>query len=262
MALVALEVQFPSEASVGEFGTPAQKAFRDRLTAVGDWVIESSQLQNVEISFGATAAQTIRTVNVPRLLTRSRATAVSFPPGAITIETTTYDGYPKFRELAKTVLDAAEEVLAPDSVSRMGLRYIDEIRVPDDVGSSPQLWSSWLHSSLLPPILPSDLPGAPSITMWTSAAQYRMGPDRYLVVRHGPQTGPVVAPAMPLRRPTNPPVGPVFVLDFDSSWQPETRPKFDPTELIEICDLLHAPASATFESFITDKLRNVFRGAK
>jgi hypothetical protein len=87
LALVALEIKFPSEASVKEFGTTSQKAFRDRLNAVGDWVIESSQLQQVEVSFGATAAQTIRSVNVPRLLTRNRATAVSFPPGAVTIPT-------------------------------------------------------------------------------------------------------------------------------------------------------------------------------
>lgn len=260
LALVALEIKFPSEASVKEFGTTSQKAFRDRLNAVGEWVIESSQLQQVEVSFGATAAQTIRSVNVPRLLTRNRATAVSFPPGAVTIETTTYDGYQQFRELVKTVLDAIEELLLPESVARVGLRYIDEIRVPDDVALNPQRWADWLHGSLLPPSLPSELPGAPSIAVWTSAAQYQMGLGRSLVVRYGPQIGPVVTPAMPLRRPTNPPSGPVFVLDFDSSWQPDMFPTFSPAELITTCDLLHVPASATFESFITDKLRNVFRG--
>jgi uncharacterized protein (TIGR04255 family) len=258
LALVALEVKFPSEASTKDFVTPSQKAFRDRLNLIGDWVIESSQLQQVEVSFGATSTHTIRNVNVPRILTRDRYVAVSFPPAAITIETTSYDGYAGFRQLVLAVLEATQEFLAPESVARMGLRYLDEIRVPDEVGANPLRWSDWLDGPLLPPKLPIELPGAPEASMWTAGAQYQMGSDRTLVIRYGPQLGPVVAPQ--LLRPRVPPLGPVFLIDFDSSWQPDTLPSFDPEALIEICDLLHVPASATFESFITEKLRNIFRG--
>jgi uncharacterized protein (TIGR04255 family) len=258
LALVALEVKFPSEASTKDFVTPSQKAFRDRLNLIGDWVIESLQHQEVQISLGPNPAQTVRSVNVPRILTRDRSVAVSFPPDAITIETTTYKGYAGFRQLVVAVLEATQELLAPDSVARMGLRYIDEIRVPDELGENSPRWSDWLDDSLLPPKLPPSVRWAPEASMWTAGAQYQMGHDKFLVIRYGPQVGPVVTPQ--LRRPKVPPPGPVFLVDFDSSWQPDILPSFDPKALIEICDLLHAPASATFESFITEKLRNVFRG--
>jgi uncharacterized protein (TIGR04255 family) len=49
-------------------------------------------------------------------------------------------------------------------------------------------------------------------------------------------------------------------MDFDSYWEPADLPEFDVPSLINTCDLLHAPASAMFESFVTERLRNdVFR---
>lgn len=261
LALVALEVKFPSEAATEPLAVHVQKAFRQRLKDPDDWVIESTQVQQVEVSFSP-PAQNIRSLNVPRLLKRDRSTAVSFPPGSLTVETTRYRGYEGFRELLGDVFAASEELLSPDGIARMGLRYIDEIRVPDGV-DEPGTWGQWVKVSLLSPSLPLELVEKPRIGSWTAAAQYHFGDDRFLVLRYGPQPGPVVnSLTTTLRRPSLPPDSSVFVLDFDSSWQPAGLPAFKSAELLEICDQLHTPASASFESFLTEQLRNVFRGSK
>lgn len=262
LALVAMEMRFPSESSTIDFEPAKQKSFRDHMRAVGDWVIESSSVQQLEVSFGPSPGQTVRTVTVPRLLTRDRAIAVSFPPGIVSVETTKYDGYEKFRPLVQAVFEGVEEVLQPDGIIRLGLRYIDEIRVPAPIGTDLAGWGDWIDSALLSPRLPHDVGSEVEVGAWTAAAQYRFGPNRSLVIRYGPQLGPVVNPTMPLRRPVNPPPGPVFVMDFDSSWQPDDLPAFGTPKLLEICDLLHGPASSSFESFITDRLRDVFRGTE
>ncbi len=259
LALVALEIRFPSEASAAPVTVPIQRAMRERLAGHGEWVIEAQQAHEIELAFGPTPSQNIHTRAIPRLLTRDRTVAVTMPAGAITVETTRYDGYDSFRKLVVSVVEAVEDLLAPDGVVRFGLRYIDEIRVPDLIEGDMSVWSKWLAPDLLPPRLPSSGVDA-ALQTWASAAQYRIDKDRFLVVRYGPQPLPVVNPTTPLRRLSPPPQAPVFVLDFDSHWQPETVPGFVASELMDLCDLLHAPASDSFEAFITEPLRKVFRG--
>jgi uncharacterized protein (TIGR04255 family) len=260
LAMVVLEVRFPSEASAAPVTVSLQRAFRDRLVAHGDWIIEAQQVRKVEVEFGSNLTQSVQTQIVPRLVTRDRTMSVSLPPGAITIETTRYDGYDEFRGLVETVLAAAKELLNPDGVVRFGMRYIDEIQVPQHGNGDLSAWANWLLPPLLPPRLPESISTGSRIETWASAAQYRFGEDRFMIVRYGPQPLPVVHATTPLRRLNPPPQVPVFVIDFDSYWQPEAVPAFDLENLIGICDLLHEPASDSFEAFITPALRDVFRG--
>ncbi|MCA1703936.1 MAG: TIGR04255 family protein, partial [Actinobacteria bacterium] len=142
---------------------------------------------------------------------------------------------------------AVERILEPDGIARLGIRYIDEIRVPQSEISNP--WDGWIDNSLLAPTAEGLVARA-----WASAVQYETGDDRRLVLRYGPADGPVVDPSGPLKRPNVPPSGPVFILDFDSFWQPTDIPAFSAADLAASCDDLRAPVRTLFDQLISQRL--------
>jgi uncharacterized protein (TIGR04255 family) len=77
-------------------------------------------------------------------------TAVTFRRDAIAVETTRYVQYERFRDVAALAIGARQAVDPVDGVDRLGLRYIDEIRVPD-IGVAPVGWEPWVDASLLGP---------------------------------------------------------------------------------------------------------------
>lgn len=262
LALVVVEVRFPSEASGLLLNTTQQRRYRD-LLGDHDWVIEGAVQQEYELTLGpgAPASQTVRTTPTPRFTIRDRTIAITAAPTSLRIETTRYRGYDSFRELLQQVFEATSAVARPDGIARVGLRYIDEIRVPGINEGDFALWTEWVHHSLIAPPHPDSLSELePAVGLWNGVAQYGFGADRYLVLRYGPGQGFAVNPGGPLRRLPKPSPGPFFVMDFDSYWEPAELPEFDVPSLIDTCDLLHAPASAMFENFVTERLRNdVFR---
>lgn len=251
LALVAVEVRFPDSASA-PLGAAVHRAVRDRLGR--DWVIEGGKQQTMEVAFGPSGVSVpnIRQENLSRITVRDRTQVVTLRPDSLTIEATRYGGYGAFRELLHRAFTAVEELLEPDGISRLGLRYIDEISVP--AGDEPTNWADWVHGSLLPPSTESLAPAT-----WTGAVQYDIGPQRRLVLRYGPADQPVVAPSGPLRR-LRAPTGPIFMLDFDSFWQPEEIPAFSADGLVQSCDDLRAPVRTLFTELVNDRLVDeVFR---
>ena len=87
------------------------------------------------------------------------------------------------------------------------------------------------------------------------AVRYVTGADRSLVLRYGARQGYAVQPRGSLNRPSAPPPGPLFVLDFDSFWEPPDIPEFDAASLIETCDALRTPVRTLFDLVVTDRLR-------
>ncbi len=53
----------------------------------------------------------------------------------------------------------------------------------------------------------------------------------------------------------------MFVLDFDSFWEPSGIPAFDAATLVRACDELRAPVRDLFDQMITPQLADVFREA-
>ncbi|MGC1513463.1 MAG: TIGR04255 family protein, partial [Acidimicrobiales bacterium] len=57
---------------------------------------------------------------------------------SLTVEATSYRGYLDFRVLLKSAFEAVEQVMQPDGLTRLDMRYIDEIRIPD--ATKPDPW--------------------------------------------------------------------------------------------------------------------------
>ena len=262
LALVAVEVRLPNGATGSPLPMTVQRAFRD---ALGEgWVIQSSRVQQVSLTIGPTGTlpQALPPVTVQSFTVRDRTMAVALTEESMTVQTTRYRHYPEFRKTLATAVEAAATVLAPDGVARVGMRYIDEIRVPRLEGGDPSGWVDWVDTSLVAPKLgPMAEAGFP-VAAWEAAVQYQTGVDQKLVLRYGTRTGYAVSPDGPLKRPDRPSPGPFFVLDFDSFWEPPEIPEFETATIMAVCDSLRSPVRALFDQLLTDGLLREFRKEK
>jgi len=255
LALVAVEVRFPGPFETWPLPMTLQRSYRDMLGE--GWVIESIKTKKVDVVLGldGTSQQTVQQIVIPRFTMRNRTVAVAISDESVTIETTAYRHYPDFRTVLAVAFAAAVQFLRPQGVARVGMRYIDEIRVPNAPGSDLPDWREWLDASLLPPQLEPMADTGFASAAWEGVAQYAGGLEQTLVLRYGARMDYAVNPAGLLKRPTIPAPGPVFVLDFDCFWQPVDIPAFDAETLTARCDDLRAPIRALFDLLITDRLR-------
>lgn len=256
VALVAGEVTFP-----GEIGSPIPSGARRALGEVlgEDWVLEQPPQPHVSLNIGGGQPFVPQPPGFPgaailRFADRQRGAAIALTGGSLSVETTRYGNWPKFRGTLETALRAAEQLLRPAGVTRIGLRYIDEIRVGSVEGHG---WGEWLSPTVLPPASEAMIGNGWVPVGWTGVSQYRIGEDRNLMLRFGPQAaqpGFVVNPDGPLRRPGTRPEGPFFLLDFDASWQPSSVPRWESDGLLETCDRLRRPIRALFDQLVTERL--------
>lgn len=247
VVLVALEVR---HSTAGALAHAQRLKIKQRLAELLP-ILKSSRLTMLQATVGATTAPEVNTEEFPKYFSRDSTIAVSIRSEAIIVETTRYVRWESLRELTGKVLEARQEVDGVDGVERVGLRYIDEIRVPDDAGEG---WAPWVDSTLLGPA-PVGEPLGLQVAQWQGVTVFESGHDRLVVLRYGPREGYAVDPGGDLKRPTPTP-GPFFLLDIDSFWTPNDGfPKFDVDMLLATCDELHAPVRSLFERLITDRLR-------
>jgi uncharacterized protein (TIGR04255 family) len=191
-----------------------------------------------------------------KFLSRSRRTSVTFSPTNTVIETTDYRGWTDFKRFVMAGLAARQDIAPMDGVIRVGIRVIDEIRVPPELRGN---WSEWLAQSLLPPEVTSE--GVTlALKQQQAVVQYAgHGPGETVTVRYGAMDGPAAITSAPnLIRRDVPEPGPYFLIDTDAAWEltaGDDMPVLNPGELGELADRLHAPMKEIFESFITDRLR-------
>ncbi|MDR3202314.1 MAG: TIGR04255 family protein [Bifidobacteriaceae bacterium] len=201
-------------------------------------------------------AQT-QAVSVHRFYTRARELAISYSPASFSLEVSVYRGWNRFADALRRGLEAIarpDGTLRIDGIERIGLRYLDEVRVPGRVPGAG--WSDWISPELLPPKPPEGF----SLLQQQSLAQYGVnhGADS-VTLRYGVVNGPSAFVSTPhLARPAAP-VAPYFLLDTDASWMAKPgEPLAEPAveALATVAHRLHAAAKAMFENSITDKLRN------
>jgi uncharacterized protein (TIGR04255 family) len=185
--------------------------------------------------------------------------AVVVQDATAVLETTVYEGYEKFRPIVELVVQTISDLLNPDGVNRVGLRYIDEIRIPS-IDNSPGDWEGFIDPHLLAAVEPNFLPEGVTAQMWQGIVTYSTGDSQSLTLRYGPGNGYAVNPQADGAKRHNPvPPGPFFLLDSDSAWTAsESVPEFSTATVMSIVDDLHRPVSAMFRAACTDRLRETF----
>ena len=244
IALVAVEIRHSGTDPLTEEG---YDKIRQRLK--DGWPIQMPA-HDLTIDFGQPGPSPV-VVEYRRFMSRNRRTSITMRPGSTAVETVEYKGWTDLRPTLKAALDVRAEVSEPSGYERVGLRYIDEVRVPGV--EEPPNWSDWVHPSLLGahPEGGTDL----NLSDWQGMSTFGPADGRTLALRYGPRTGFAVDVDGPLKR-TTPPTGPFFLLDIDSFWEmSDTIPEFVPDELMEKCDNLHAPIRQLFRGLITEKLQ-------
>jgi uncharacterized protein (TIGR04255 family) len=195
---------------------------------------------------------------VNRFLSKDRTAAVTVSPTNIVIETTEYREYEKFRPLLETCLSALGSVRgAIVGLERVGLRYVNEIRVPN-LGDASE-WTKYFAPNLVAPL---NLIPDRSVGVMQAVVQTDPIDGMITVFRFGALRGQVVAPGGPLRVAAVPADSSFFMLDIDNSWSSgESFDAYSVEGALEMCDRLHAPIDALFEAVISPELRKVFRRA-
>jgi len=251
VVLVALELRHPTADPL----SPTQRLRIKRRLAARVPIMRNGQLTQITAAMQAggapAAAPEVRVEQFPRYFSRDNTAAVSVRAEAVVVETTRYGRWEQLRDLVADVLEARQEVGGIDGIERLGLRYIDEIRVP---GEPVHDWAPWVDPTLLGPAPIGEELGL-TTAQWQGVTAFTPARDRTLVLRYGPRNGFAVDPGGDLKRSTPTP-GPFFLLDIDSFWTPsEEVPEFDIKTLLATCDELHAPVRRVFERLITDRLR-------
>lgn len=215
------------------------------------------EFRSMEIEFQAgpnvqASAQQQALPPMPRWTSRNKRTAITLRQDAIVVETTDYRNYERLHHLVQLGLEARSLAGHPEGIARIGLRYIDEIRVPNDGDGVP--WGEWVDSRLLGPAnVGHEFGLRPAGAQGASA--FRGAEDHQLVIRYGPRHGHAVASNPEMRRPMPTP-GAFFLLDIDSFWEPATDiPNLTGQEILDTVDRLHAPVRGVFEELITERLR-------
>jgi len=252
LQLVAVELRYPFAPRLG-----SEEALSFFVSRVKDLPV-AEPIQEQTFVFRNEGVPDIKGSFAFRLTTRDRATAATISPTKLALETTNYERYGMFRRLLKHLLEALDDYGRPAGVERLGLRYIDEIKVPDVTAPSPDAWKPYIDHALVTPaevvdeVLPNMRPRS-----WNGVLHLQSSNGTTLVVRYGALDGHAVNPDGPLRLTRRTEPGPFFLLDIDSFWHAEeVIADFDLSEVLATCDQLHRPISAVFERCITDRLRD------
>lgn len=246
---VAFELRHPeAEPIVGAHRTSLQKKLADRYPLMRS---QQSFTQTLEIGPGGSMGQSTAE-EFPRFLDRSQTVALSFTKTSILVETSRYAGWEDFKSTIQYACEVRDSIAPIYGVERLGLRYIDEVRV-DPVSSND--WSEWIQRPLLVGEV-SESVGLP-LQMWQGAIVYGSEPGQGLVLRYGPGVGYAIDPNSDLKRRRAVPPGPFFLLDIDSFWHPEDGiPEYGIETVLSQLDELHIPVRQLFEASITEKYRD------
>ena len=252
---VACEVQFPVSPTLA-----TDDALRALHATLFDWLPVAQPEVETTLLFGPAVQQPPVTTKIFRFLSRDRRLCVVVSPSRLSVETTAYPGWPDFRVMVGRALSAVASADARiPGLTRIGLRYIDEIRVPDPAPGDGR-WTKYIDPRLsgAADII---LRGRPAADM-QAALQFDLGEGHAAVVRYGARRGQAVGNAPLLRRGSHGPGEPFFLFDVDSFWQPPSElPEFSIEAALAIADRLHEPVRTLFETSITDDLRQIMRRA-
>jgi uncharacterized protein (TIGR04255 family) len=238
IAIVTAEIQFGYEPALNDRAT--RDAFAERVRSFlpslredsGDWRL--------------------------RATSEDLQTTATLSSGALEVAMsgTAYTRYEEsFGPAVERVCEAFAGVAPSTQVVRVGLRYIDEIRVPSPP-TEVAGWSEWIADELVAGA--TMLPGA-SGEQLRAVTQFRSRDGARVDFQWGTlHAGTVVAADLPFRA-SRPPAD-IFVLDVDASWESDGRyRKFDTAEVAAELAALHVPCGEIFAKAQKPALKEIFR---
>lgn len=254
LALVAAEVRFNDSARLRQQTTVDAIAIAlEQAFPVQDQ-FHQAEVQ-VHLGAGPQVSQTSG-----RTFKNSSSTAiVTLSAGRLSLETTAYSHFAEFRELMLLCCRAVVGAGVTPALQRVGLRYIDEIRVPDDAVRDARRWDRWIDPRLVGHLTIG--PQTAQVQQAEGVVTYRLAEGSGLNVRFASlPRGAVVSPAALVRHAFDANL-PLFVLDFDG-YREFVGP--DATLMSEeviarTLDAVHAPTGEAFQASITEEARQLFR---
>ncbi len=182
--------------------------------------------------------------------------AVTVTPSSLSYQTTDYRGFDAVRDVLTEACQTLTQLDVRPAVTRIGLRYVDEVRVPEAPGDLSG-WARWVEPALLAPLT---VGGAGLVGHGVQgAATFGLERGR-LDFRFSTFTaGATGVPAHLRRRPFTP--GPFFALDFDGFEEFGADPAvlLDAAVVADVLPALHHAAGSAFQRSITDDARALFR---
>ncbi len=249
LAYVACEVRFPLSLKLTEDEVLASfaEAFADLLPIPE----VSNFIPHPEMGLNEGPEKQLR------LLDKAKTASVSLTRRAVSVEATHYDGWDTFKSIVLRAAKSAAELAPIVGVERIGLRYINEIRVPDPISDTSR-WAGWITEGVISQLEP--ISGYTTESAQTVIEMHNQA--KRLLARYAALVGSGVVGDQPLRRQLPTKDGPFFVIDTDSYLQApdEKMLDFTSTALSPVLDELHEPLGELFQRAITDKSRELFRG--
>jgi uncharacterized protein (TIGR04255 family) len=256
LALVAAEIRFTDAARL------RQQETKDEVTIALEErfpFAEPLQRGEVTLNLGPGGAQPQIQERLGVVLKNASSTeTLTLMSESLTYETTAYSHFDELLDAVRAACDALVAAKVRPAVQRVGLRYIDEVRVPETVGDVRE-WGKWINGRLIGQ-LEVGPEGYPATTM-QGVTTYDLGEGKGLNFRCAAlNQGPIVAPQFLKRPPIQ--SGPFFVLDFDG-FHDFTGGEAIALSSEVVCESLsavHVPCGTAFQRSITDEARTLFRG--
>jgi len=246
LEFVACEIRYPLAPALGQPAVPEAM-----LAAIShDLPIPREEnVQTLILGPGQTSAMTEPRF---RFLDHKRTRSAVVGRSAVIVETTSYEEYEVFRALVGNVLSAVRGITTVVGAERVGLRYINEIRVPGSIDSALD-WRGWIADDIVAVLNTGE--GLHTSTLETVLRM--VSEPASITLRLAALTGNGVVGNEPLRRRSTPSTGPFFVVDIDSFWEAGDGDllDFELDRLLDLIDDLHGPVGHIFQSTLTDKLR-------
>jgi uncharacterized protein (TIGR04255 family) len=255
LALVAAEVRFTDAARL------RQQATKDEITiALEERFPFAEPLQHTNVNLTPSAPPEIRQLSGVVLKNVTSTETLTIMSESLTYETTAYVKFDDLLAAVAAACDALVQSKVRPALRRIGLRYIDEVRVSEEVADVRQ-WEKWIDRRLIEHL---DVgPEGVMATMTQGLTTYDLGDRCGLNFRFAAlNQGPIVVPQH-LQRPSFA-SGPFFVLDLDG-FQDFTGEAATPliSEVVsKSLATVHGPCGATFQRSITEEARAIFRGTQ
>jgi len=258
LALVAAEIRFTDAARLRQQETKDQVA----IALEGRFPFaEPLQHGEVTLNLGPGGAQPQIQQRLGVVLKNASSTeTLTLMSESLTYETTAYSHFDELLDAVRAACDALVAAKVRPAVQRVGLRYIDEVRVPETI-SDVREWAKWINARLIAQLEvgPEEYPA----TTMQSVTTYDLGEGKGLNFRCAAlNQGPIVVPQFLKRPPIQ--SGPFFVLDFDGfhDFTGRDAVALSSDVVSESLSTVHVPCGTAFQRSITDEARTIFRGAQ